>query len=281
MNLAPNRLFFSGLLPVRFPQLWAGLQQALVGQPLQPELLPHTRDIWAVDYMPVQVSGCEFVQFRYEPGYLVPFAKHRPTITNAADTGLSEQLPCLINSTLRLDGGNMVRAGGLVLVGDRVLAENPTVPETHLRRQLADELQAERLLLLPTAPGDIIGHADGMVQLLDERTVLVNDYHGPETAFGQSLRRELRNAGLECVPFPYNPFANRSSLSAVGVYLNFLRLPGLVLLPGFGLAEDETARQVATSLFPDNQIVPLDCTEVAARGGAVHCLAWAWHDFSL
>jgi len=224
MTLTPNRLFFSDLLPARFPQLWAELQQALVGQSLQPELLLHTRDIWAVDYMPVQVSGCEFVQFHYEPGYLVPFAKHRPTITDAAATGLPEQLPCLVNSILRLDGGNVVRAGGLVLVCDRVLVENPTVPETHLRRQLAEELQAERLLLLPTAPGDSIGHADGMVQLLDERTVLVNDYHGPERAFGQSLRRELRNAGLECVPFPYNPFANRSSLSAVGKYPSTISL---------------------------------------------------------
>jgi agmatine deiminase len=278
---APNSLYFSQLLPKRQPRLWQELATVLAQQGLTPQLLPDTHDIWAVDYMPVQVAATDFVQFRYEPGYLLPYAKHRTTITDPAATGLPQLLPSLLSSSLRLDGGNVVRAGGLVLVCDKVLAENPTVAEQQVRHQLHDELQAGQLLLLPTAQGDIVGHADGMVYLLDEHTALVNDYQGSKSAFGRTLRRELRNAGLECIPFPYNPYANRSAHSAVGLYLNFVKLPGLVLLPAFDLPDDEAAQRQAQALFPDCQVVALPCAELAALGGVLHCITWAWHNLEI
>jgi agmatine deiminase len=277
----PNSFYFSQLLPERQPRLWQELSAALAQHSLTPQLLPNTRDIWAVDYMPVQVAATDFVQFRYEPGYLLPYAKYRPSISDPTATGMPQQLPSVLTSTLRLDGGNVVRAGELVLVCDKVLAENPTVPEQQIRRQLRDELQADRLLLLPTAPGDVVGHADAMVYLLDEHTALVNDYQGAEAAFGRSLRRELRNAGLECLPFPYNPYANRSTHSAIGLYLNFVKLPGLVLLPAFDLPDDEAARQQAQALFPDCQVVALPCAELATLGGVLHCITWAWHNLEI
>lgn len=277
---APNSLWFSHLLPERHPQLWNELVTALTPHGFDPQLLPNTSDVWAVDYMPIQVAATDFVQFRYEPGYLLPYARHRASITDPAATGLPKRLPNLLVSSLRLDGGNVVRADGLALVCDKVLAENPTLPEQIVRRQLSNDLQADHLLLLPTAPGDIVGHADGMVFLLDEHTVLINDYQGPEAAFGRSLHRELRNAGLECIPFPYNPYnpyANRSVHSAIGLYLNFIRLPGLVLLPSFDLPDDGAAQQQARALFPDCTVVALPCAELAALGGVLHCITWAWH----
>ena len=33
-------------------------------------MLQGTKDIWAVDYMPVQIQDDEFVQFVYNPDYL-------------------------------------------------------------------------------------------------------------------------------------------------------------------------------------------------------------------
>ena len=33
-------------------------------------LLPHTKDIWTVDYMPIQIATNKFVQFKYDPDYL-------------------------------------------------------------------------------------------------------------------------------------------------------------------------------------------------------------------
>ena len=69
--MAPvNTLYFSELLPAAAPRLWQQLTSVLDERAVPHQLLPLTRDFWAVDYMPVQVSRMEFVQFRYDPSYL-------------------------------------------------------------------------------------------------------------------------------------------------------------------------------------------------------------------
>ena len=65
-----NRVYFSRLLPKRFPNLWTELEKTLKGHRVPVKLLDHTRDIWARDYCPVQVAPGRWVKFRFEPDYL-------------------------------------------------------------------------------------------------------------------------------------------------------------------------------------------------------------------
>lgn len=58
---------------------------------------------------------------------------------------------------------------------DKVLRENPTMPRVRLLAQLADALEVDRIDLLPAHLDDFTGHTDGLVQLLNERTVLLNN----------------------------------------------------------------------------------------------------------
>ena len=43
-------------------------------------LLLNTRDVWVRDYMPVQVSKDRFIQFRYEPDYLMKSPAYKPDV---------------------------------------------------------------------------------------------------------------------------------------------------------------------------------------------------------
>ena len=45
------------------------------------QFLPHTKDIWAIDFMPVQISKDKFVEFTYNPDYLQP-KKEKKTISD-------------------------------------------------------------------------------------------------------------------------------------------------------------------------------------------------------
>ena len=266
-----NTLYFSALLPAAAPRLWQQLVPVLEEYSIPYQLLPLTKDFWAVDYMPVQVSRTEFVQFCYDPSYL-KFKKYEHKRTDA--TPVMATLPSLAvtKNPLRLDGGNVVRVGDKVILTDRVFSENSEVPPARLREQLREALRAE-LLIIPADPHDFTGHADGMVYALDERTVLLNDYQGKEAPLGQQLTSVLSNAGLTCIPFPYFPQEGSYS-SAVGAYINFVRVGPLVLLPVFDLQSDEAAVYQAERLFPGCKVVPLNGLELAPLGGLLHCVTW-------
>jgi len=271
-NFSPiNTLYFSGLLPTSAPLLWQELTVVLRKYSIPYQLLPLTNDIWAVDYMPVQVSRTEFVQFCYDPSYL-KFKKYDHKRTDASPVMAALPLPTAIKNPLRLDGGNVVRVGEKAILTNRVFSENPAVPPTQLRAQLSEALRAE-LLIIPADPHDFTGHADGMVYALNERTVLINDYQGQEAALGQQLADVLSNAGLTCIPFPYFPQAGSYS-SAVGAYINFVRVGPLVLLPVFDLPSDEAAVYETERLFPGCKVVPLKVAELAPLGGLLHCVTW-------
>lgn len=268
-----NTLYFSELLPKQAPQLWQQLRTVLDEHRIPYQLLPLTKDIWAVDYLPVQVSRSEFVQFRYDPSYLKEFKKDAGKCTDAVPVLAALAMPAATPSSLRLDGGNVVRVGQKAIVTDRVFAENPGVLPAQLRKQLSEELRAE-LIIIPADPHDFTGHADGMVYALDAHTVLINDYRGKEASLGRQVTDTLNNAGLTCIPFPYFP-QKGSYLSAVGIYINFVRVGPLVLLPVFDQPADEAAVYQTERLFPECRVIPVKANELACLGGLLHCVTWA------
>jgi len=93
-------------------------------------------------------------------------------------------------------------------------------------------------VVIPKEPFDDIGHSDGMVRFIDEKTLLVNEYLGEGRAFGKRLHNRLRRKGFELILFPYNPTDEQGTdpgiPPAVGVYINFLHVGNLIVCPIFG-----------------------------------------------
>lgn len=67
-----NSIYFSKLLSTN-PK-YSGTYNRILGNlkqfGLAPKLLDETKDIWARDYMPIQVNENRYIQYRYEPNYL-------------------------------------------------------------------------------------------------------------------------------------------------------------------------------------------------------------------
>ena len=55
-------------------------------------------------------------------------------------------------------------------------------------------------------------------------------------------------------------------------YVNFYFVNGALLVPTFGVANDDKALQVLAKLLPDRQVVGIDCRELIWGLGAIHCL---------
>ncbi len=113
-----------------------------------------------------------------------------------------------------------------------------------------------------------------MVRFLDDKTVLINDNSKEPEYFQRSFKIALENAGLEYIEIPCNPFENKKFSQANGIYINFLQMENTIILPVFGLKEDEAVLRQFESLFPRYSILTIDCNEIANQGGILNCITW-------
>lgn len=65
-----NTIYFSEKLETYFPKTCNQIIEALKSKGIEPKFLPNTNDIWARDFMPIQVSENKFIEYRYDPDYL-------------------------------------------------------------------------------------------------------------------------------------------------------------------------------------------------------------------
>ena len=268
-----NAVFFAASLPRVLPGLWHRLAAALARNGVEPRPVEDTKDIWVRDFLPVQATPGRFVKFRYDPDYLRGYGHRR---TGAEICEHLSFLGNLQHSPLRLDGGNVVASRQVVILTDKAYSENRTWSRRAFRAALRATLGAERCLVIPAEPGDCFGHADGVVRFFDERSVVVNDHSVQDPSYGRQLRGILTRAGLRVEVLPYRPdtSVNDGVPSAIGNYLNFLQVGSLVLAPAYGRAEDESARHRLESLLPEARVISIPCSELAARGGVLHCASW-------
>jgi agmatine deiminase len=269
---------FADRLPGQFPRLWDRLSGLLREHGVSVHLARGCRDVWARDFLPVQVGG-GFVSFLYAPDYLRAYDHLR------TDESVCDAVPFLTarrRSDLVIDGGNLVSSGSLVAVTDKVYRENPDRSREGIRRELARLLGASSCVVLPKEPGDPIGHADGLVRFLDERTAVTNDYTDIDPAYGRRVAAVLARHGFEVVTLPYSvdPTGTDGIPSAVGNRVNFLRVGNLVVVPGYGLPADRTAVGILRGRLPNCTVVSLDATDLARRGGVLNCLVGTYRTVS-
>lgn len=267
-----NFLYLADSLLKKQPEFYARFEAVLKENKIDFDFLPQTKDIWAVDFMPTQVSDNKHVQFVYKPDYL----QTKSLIKTISDVDyICDSLKMLrVKSDILLDGGNVIRSSKSVILCDKVFQENPHYTRKNLLTELRELFEVEKVILVPQQPKDIIGHADGMVRFLDENTVLVNDYSIEKPEFQRAFLIALDNAGLDYIEIPYNPYNNISDDDATGIYINYLQMKDVIFLPVFGLEEDEKAVNQIEKLFPAHKIVPVKSNEIAKEGGVLNCISW-------
>jgi agmatine deiminase len=161
-------------------------------------------------------------------------------------------------------------------VTDKVFRENPGTGRAELIASLQELLRIEELIVIPKEPYDEVGHADGVVRFLDEATVAINDYSGIASRYRRSLTAILRRSRLKWVELPYRPTEGRRGElpPAFGNYVNFLRVRGLIVMPSYGIPEDEEACRIIGAAVPGSIVRTLDCSALSMDGGVLNCITW-------
>jgi|ERR1035437_18476 agmatine deiminase len=268
-----NFLYLADMLPKKYLNFYTRFEKVLIDCNIPYNLLPNTKDVWAVDYMPIQIEANKFVQFIYNPDYLRTTKKWSNTISDVDAICMAINIKPQ-KSPILLDGGNLVRSNDKAIMCDKVFAENRGIKERDLIKEIKNLLQVDKLIFIPTHPHDFTGHADGMVRFYEANTVLINDYSKEDIHFQIRFRMALHNAGLEYIEIPYNPYGNTKKDYANGEYINFLQMAQVIIIPTFGIKEDQIVINQFEQLFKGKTIATVDSNDIAYDSGILNCISW-------
>ena len=268
-----NFVYIADSLPKKYPNFSKEFIRKLNESEIEYDFLPKTKDVWAVDYMPIQVSHKKFVRFTYRPDYLISTKKWSKTISDV-DAICKEIGVETVKSDIVIDGGNISRWDDKVLMTTKVFTENRKIPEQHLIQELKDLLEVNEIYFVPPEKDDWLGHIDGMARFIDSNTVLVNDFSREEKKDYIGLLDGLQDVKLNWIQFPYYPYDNEDYDDATGLYLNYLELDKFLILPIFELSMDKTAIERSREIFPNKEIITVKCNELAVDTGLLNCITW-------
>ena len=267
-----NFLYLADTLAKNYSDFFKRFESVLKKCNILFDFLPHTKDVWAVDYMPIQTDLNKFVRFDYNPSYLQT-KKHLKTISDVDQICKAIGIET-IKSEIIIDGGNVTRWSNKVIMTDRVFKDNPIFERKQLIKELYELLQIDKIYFVPEQPGDFTGHSDGMVRFVDEHTVIINDYKQEKEEFYRAFEIAIHNTGLDYIKIPYNVYDNKSNDHANGDYINYLQMENEVIIPTFGIKEDDLAVRQLETIFAGQNIQTIECNEIAYDGGILNCITW-------
>lgn len=267
-----NKLYLADCLPKKHPIFFKQFENILNDCNIEFKFLPNTKDIWAVDFMPVQVSKDKFVQFAYNPDYLNSKVG-RKSISNVNDICDAINIK-RIKSDINIDGGNITKTTDKVIMCDKIFSENPQYSRKQLIDNLTELFEVDKLYFVPQQPKDFTGHSDGMIRFLDANTVIINEYSNEPKDFQRAFHIALHNAGLEYIEIPYNPYDNTKYANASGEYINYLQMENIIIMPTFGIKEDDIAVRKFEELFKGHTINTIESNDIAENGGILNCITW-------
>jgi hypothetical protein len=263
------RVYFNPVLSEKFPEVVKAIAFDPRGGLARTHILG-TRNIWARDYMPIQVRN-HFVKFRYWA-----FGHGRVCrLVWAWLPRVREEL------AIWLDGGNFVRVQDVGIVTDIIFKHNNKMRQHELVSAL-EKLLSCSLCVIPREPYDPLGHSDGMVaKVQGRRAVFINEYRNQ--FFRDKIVRALAKFSIGSISFPCahdecpRP---KNKYCAFGYYINFLDLGDVVLLPQFGVERDGQAVEILKRHLI-SEVVPVPCRRLSMRGGCIHCVTVEYNQQSL
>lgn len=267
-----NTIYFSELLKTdcQFSETSKQIISTLDNYGANVKFLPNTKDIWARDYMPIQINDKKFIEYRYDPDYLQGNWKGRRDLKTYPDIVCNSIKLQTEKSDLIMDGGNFVKSSDCIILTEKIVKENRlfyTKPD--LVKKIYDTFQVDKVVLIPHDKLDEFGHSDGMIRFINNDTVLVNHFYKSYTV----MEYRLKQAGfkIEFIEYKVKKKDKRN-----WAYLNFLQTKDLILLPKFGIDEDEQAFEQIENFYTDykGKIAQVEMSEIVRFGGALNCITW-------
>lgn len=284
-DLAPSlgnkgqTVYMSELLMTKFPETCKRLIAILEKHHVNYSWIKGTNDIWCRDYMPVQTESGKFIQFTYDPSYLKGKKEWEESRSDVKKVCQMNGIDAT-ESDINLDGGNVLICGKRAIISDRLYSENPQKTKEELFEKLSELLDCEIIIIpaLKSQDEDLTGHADGMVRFVDRNTILGNERLPNEYKYmKEGLQKAIDTYNLTYIDVPF--FEDKDPdypSSAVGIYVNYLEVNNLIVVPAFHHEKEKNkeAVDIIQKAFPDKIIETINYDDVAKEGGLLNCTTW-------
>ena len=255
-----------------------------------------TNDAWCRDHGPIFVQRAEGdrrEQAIIDWGYNAWGGKYPPyDLDDVVPTRIGEELGIPVyHPGIVMEGGSIdVNGRGSLLTTEACLLNpnrNPQLDRAGIESYLQAYLGVRHILWLGDGivGDDTDGHVDDLTRFVDPTTVVTaveadvaDENYEPLQANLERLRTMTDQDGrpLRVVPLPMPRPLYHEDQRLPASYANFYIANGIVLLPAYDPERDEQAAAVLSRVFPDREIVPIDCTDLVWGLGAFHCVTQQW-----
>lgn len=252
-----------------------------------------SNDTWARDHGPVSVfenGRPRLYDFQFNGWGLKYAANYDNMITSELFSELVFPSRVRYRSFLDfvLEGGSIESDGrGTLLTTQQCLCapnRNEKMYFEEIDHRLKKIFGLRRILWLShgrLAGDDTDGHVDTLARFCDEETIAYvsctdpSDEHYEELLRMKNELEEFRTLDgkpyrLVALPMADRVVRNGERLPAT--YANFLIINGAVLLPFYQTPRDEEARRILQAVFPDREVVGIDCRALIEQHGSLHCV---------
>ena len=247
-------------------------------------------DVWFRDYGPTFVVNPEAGSLAMVNWTFNAWGEKYPELMG--DT----RIPLFMNREMNLpiftpgivmEGGSIeVNGRGTVLTTEACLLNpnrNPHLSREEIEAYLEAYLGAGHVIWLKQgiAGDDTDGHIDDIARFVNPTTVLcaVEENEDDENYAVLQENYEILRAStdqdgnpLRVIPLPM-PGAVGGEERLPASYANFYIGNTVVLVPVFGHPNDEVALARIRQVFPDREVVGIDCTAMVPGFGAIHCIS--------
>ena len=157
---------------------------------------------------------------------------------------------------------------------------NPGLTPTAFEKALGDRVSMERLIWLDE--GLEHDHTDGHIDMIarfsapDTVICMKSNPSAPNAEVLHSIEQTLRAAGLKVLGVPAPPALRAPSGEPLPAsYCNFYIANSAVIVPTYGVPEDEAALGAIANAFPGREVIGLPAADLLRGGGAFHCVTQA------
>ena len=246
-----------------------------------------TADVWIRDYGPIFIKNSEVAATKWRfNAWGNKYEELLPDDKSGMDVAMSSGVR-IFQPGIVLEGGSVdVNGLGTCLVTEQCLLNknrNPGKSRAQIERYLRDYLGEEHTVWLKSGivGDDTDGHVDDLARFTSEGTVLcmveadeTDENHDPlgenRRALAEALDQDARRFEVVEVPMPRKKVGGADRLPAS--YANFYIGNSVVLVPVFDDPNDSSALSTIADLFPNREVVGINCEALVYGFGGIHCI---------
>lgn len=190
-------------------------------------------------------------------------------------------------SALTCEGGTITVDGEGTLITTETCLLNPNCNPGWTRDEIDRELKrlfgVRKVIWLPgnEEEDETNGHVDGIAVFVKPGVVLTERSPDPNAWIARIMEENIRalrgqtdarGRPIEMVFVDEAQSIEGDGDSFCRSYVNSYLANGGVVVPSYGIPEDQRAFDLFTALFPDREIVGVPINDVAVGGGGIHCI---------